>query len=161
MLFMVLLALRIDQDIVYEDNHKLIQVRSTYSVHQIHKDCWSVRQTERHDQEFVVTITSSECCLGNIFLSNSHLMVSGSRIDFGEVCRSLQLVEQIINTRKRITILDSNLVQLPIIDAHAKRSIFLFDEQHGGSPRRRAGSNESLIQQLLKLIRQLLHLGWC
>src|SRR5581483_10074182 len=135
MLLMVLLALRINQDVVYEDNHELIQIWSTYSVHQIHKDCWSVRQTERHDQEFVVTITSSERCLGNIFLSNSHLMVSGSKIDFGEVCRSLQLIKQIVNARKRITVLNSNLVQLPVIDAHAKRSIFLFDEQHGGSPR--------------------------
>src|SRR5581483_5970934 len=130
MLFMVLLALRIDQDVVYEDNHKFIQVRSTYSVHQIHKDCWSVRQTERHDQKFVMTITSSERCLGNIIFSDSHLVVSGSKIDLGEIGRSLQLVEQIINTRKRITVLDSNLVQLPVINAHAKRSILLLDEQH-------------------------------
>src|SRR5581483_6970140 len=109
MLFMVLLALRIDQDIVYEDNHELIQIWSTYSVHQIHKDCWSVRQTERHDQEFVMTITSSKRCLGNIFFANSHLMISGSKIDLGEVSCSLQLIKQIIDARERITVLEVDL----------------------------------------------------
>ncbi|KAJ9544358.1 hypothetical protein OSB04_024065 [Centaurea solstitialis] len=69
-----------------------------------------------------MTITSSERCLGNIFFSNSHLVISGSKIDLGEVSCSLQLIEQIIDAWQRVTVLDSDLVQLPVVDAHVKKS---------------------------------------
>jgi hypothetical protein len=43
---MLFLTLGIDQDVVNEDNDKLIQLRHEYKVHQVHKICRSIGESK-------------------------------------------------------------------------------------------------------------------
>ncbi|GJZ62242.1 hypothetical protein Tco_0618379 [Tanacetum coccineum] len=49
--FMLLFRLRIDLDVVNEDDDKLVKIWLTYVVHKNHEYCRSISQTERHDRE--------------------------------------------------------------------------------------------------------------
>jgi len=46
---MLSVALGIFQDIIDEYNDELIQIWRENSVHQIHKDCWGIGHSEKHD----------------------------------------------------------------------------------------------------------------
>ncbi|KAJ0851982.1 hypothetical protein HanRHA438_Chr14g0632981 [Helianthus annuus] len=76
MVLVFLQTLRIDQDIVDENDNKFIQVRLAHSVHKIHEDRRCVRQSKRHNQKLVMPIPSPECCLKDILVSDSQLMVA-------------------------------------------------------------------------------------
>jgi hypothetical protein len=39
---MIFFTIGIDQDVVNEDNHKLVQLRHEYRVHQVHEICRSI-----------------------------------------------------------------------------------------------------------------------
>ncbi|GKA96618.1 hypothetical protein Tco_0818713 [Tanacetum coccineum] len=77
MLFVLLLVLRIDQNIVNKDNYKFIQIRFAHSVHEVHKhNSRCVGQTKRHDLEFVMSISSSKGSLRDVFFSNLQLVIT-------------------------------------------------------------------------------------
>ena len=78
----------------------------------------TVGEPERHHHELVMPVTSPERCLLDIFIPNPHLVISRPQVYLGEPRRSLQLIEQIINPRQWIMVLDCQLVQLPVINAH-------------------------------------------
>ena len=65
---MLFLTSGVDQDVVDENDDELIQVRSAYSIHQIHEDCGRIGQSEWHHHELVMSVTSSESCLRHILL---------------------------------------------------------------------------------------------
>ncbi|MFS7996644.1 hypothetical protein Hanom_Chr12g01132271 [Helianthus anomalus] len=73
---MISLVLQINEDVINEDDDKLVQVGFANMIHEIHERCWCISEPERHHQELVVTITSSECSLMHIFISNLQLMVT-------------------------------------------------------------------------------------
>ena len=47
MLLMLFLALGVDQYVVYEDQNKMIQKLMKNAIHQPHKGCWRICQSER------------------------------------------------------------------------------------------------------------------
>ena len=59
---------------------------------------------------------------------------------------------------KRILILHSNSIQLPIVNTQPQHAIFLLHKQHWGFPWRCTRTNKSLTQQVLQLRFQLLQL---
>nr|GEV02386.1 ubiquitin hydrolase [Tanacetum cinerariifolium] len=71
--FMFLLAFGVDQNVIDEDNYKLVQIRFTHLVHKVNEHSWCISQTKRHDLEFIVTISSPKCSLRNVLFSNSQL----------------------------------------------------------------------------------------
>ncbi|MFS8031537.1 hypothetical protein Hanom_Chr17g01547061 [Helianthus anomalus] len=151
MTFMIGLRFRINENIVNEDNHETIQVRLTNTIHEIHEHSGCVGQTKTHNHELVMSIASTKSGFGNILFENSKLMITRTKIDFGEPGSALELVKEIVDTRKRVTILDGEFVELTIIDTHAERTIFPFNEKHGSTPRRGTWTNETLLEEFLKL----------
>ncbi|KAJ0625037.1 hypothetical protein HanIR_Chr01g0049481 [Helianthus annuus] len=75
-LFMLLLTFRVDQDVVNKHNHEFVEVRLAHSVHEIHEDRRRVSHSKGHDEEFVMTITSSECSFGDVLVTDSQLMIA-------------------------------------------------------------------------------------
>ncbi|MFS7963364.1 hypothetical protein Hanom_Chr08g00737211 [Helianthus anomalus] len=61
-------------------------------------------QSERHNQKLVMAVTSSKCCFGDVLLSDSQLMVARSQINLRVITRPLQLIEQIVDAWKRLTV---------------------------------------------------------
>ncbi|MCI61617.1 hypothetical protein A2U01_0082874 [Trifolium medium] len=74
---MLLRIFRIDQNIINKDNNKLIQVRLEDTVHIVHKDSGSIGNTEGHHQKLIMTISSSEGGLGDIWGFDAYLMITG------------------------------------------------------------------------------------
>jgi hypothetical protein len=63
MLFMLFLTFRKDQDVVYEDHDKLVQLFHENSVHQVHEVSGGVGQTKRHHQILIKTVSGGESSL--------------------------------------------------------------------------------------------------
>ena len=61
------------------------------------------------------SITRFKFRLRDIYLPNPQLMVTGAKIYLGINLRPSQLIKQIINPRQRVSILDDNPIQLPIV----------------------------------------------
>ena len=77
MFLMFVLAFGINEDVINEHHHKLVQEVHKHLVHHIYKECRSVGEAEGHNSVFVETVPSSECGLRNILLFNLELMISG------------------------------------------------------------------------------------
>src|ERR1043165_7285156 len=108
-----------------------------------------------------MAITSAKSSLLDVSFPDAQLVITGPQINLRVVARALKLVKEIINARKRITILDGHFVQLTMIYTHAKTSVLLLHKQNRSSPRGRTRSDETLFKEFLQLARQLLHLGRC
>ena len=130
-------------------------------VHQIHECCRCVGEPKGHHHEFIRTITSLQHCLLYVLLSNSHLVVYRSQINHVELRRTLQLIEEIIIPVEWVTILHCQLIQLPIVYAHAIRHVLLSQKHDWCFLGQTDRSNKLLTQQLLKPRREILHLWWC
>ena len=116
MILMILLRLGVDQDVVNKDHKKLIQIGLEYPMHGIHECFWSIRQPERRHCELEMPIPRPKCCLRDISLPNSQLMVTGTKVYLGVDSHPSQLIKQVISPRKWIPILDCDLVQLSIVN---------------------------------------------
>jgi hypothetical protein len=58
------LAFGIDENIIDKEHDKFVELRHEHGVHEIHEVGWGIRETKRHYQELVKTITSEEAVLG-------------------------------------------------------------------------------------------------
>ena len=67
---MLLLTFRVDQDVVDKHNYELVEVGLAHAVHEIHEYCRRVSHSKGHDEEFIMTITSSECSFGDVFITD-------------------------------------------------------------------------------------------
>ncbi|EOX94184.1 Uncharacterized protein TCM_003614 [Theobroma cacao] len=81
---MFIIILRINQDVIDEYYHKLIQVWMEHPVHKIHKNCRGISQTKRHHQKLIMPITRPEGSLRYILLLNPQLIVPRSQINLRE-----------------------------------------------------------------------------
>ena len=62
-LYMFIRISGINQDIINEDNYKLVQVGLEDFVHQCHECCRCISQPKRHYTELIVPVPRPECCL--------------------------------------------------------------------------------------------------
>jgi hypothetical protein len=60
MLFMLFLTLKKDQDVVYKDHDKLVQLFHKNRVHQVYEESGGVGQTKRHYQIRIHTVSGGE-----------------------------------------------------------------------------------------------------
>ena len=72
-----------------------------------------------------------ESCLKNIRFPYSKLMVALFEVYIRETSSTVKLIENFINSRKRILILDGKFVQLMVIYTHPKGTIILTQKKVG------------------------------
>ena len=152
---MLVLRLRLDWSVIDENNDKLIYIGSEYPIHQFHKHHLGIGQIEWYNQKLIMPIPYVESYLRHMFRTNKQLMIPWSQIDLQEHCSPLQLIEQVVDTRKWVLILDQDLIQLPIVYAESHWSIIFLDKQQWCSPLWSTRSDESKVLQLLNLLLQL------
>ena len=99
MFLMLLLGLGVDQDVVNKNHNKLIQIGLEYPMHEIHECRWRIRRPEGHNYKLKMLIPRPKCCLRDINLPNSQLMITGEKVYLGVASRPSQLLKQIINPR--------------------------------------------------------------
>jgi hypothetical protein len=108
---MFLLTLGVDQNVVDVAYDKLIQLFHEYLVHEVHEETRCVGQAEGHHRELVLTIPGNEGHFLDVSFFDSQMMVPGSQINLQEVLCHLELVEQVIDPRQQILILNYDFIQ--------------------------------------------------
>ncbi|KAF3626893.1 hypothetical protein FXO38_29011 [Capsicum annuum] len=133
MVCMITLTMRIDKDIIYEDYDEHVQVLLEHPFYQVYESYWGISMTKGDDYFWNVTFSDSE------------LMIARSEVYLREIAGTLKLVKQVIDSGKRILVLDCDFIELMVINAHSEISIFFAHEQHWCTPRGNTGPDESLI----------------
>ena len=110
MLLMFFFTPGVYEYIINEYHHKFVQEVHEDLVHHSHEVSWGIRQTKRHDREFIQAISGGECRLGDIFLPDLQLIIAGTKIYLGEYLGSLQLIKQIINAGQRVLVLNGDFI---------------------------------------------------
>ena len=72
---------------------------------------------------------STEGRLRYVVLFHGYLVTARGKVDGGKVFSFSQSVQQVINARQRVTVLDGLLVQSLVVDAHAAPTILLQNEE--------------------------------
>lgn len=89
---------------------------------------------KKHYQKFIMSIPSLKYHLQNVILLHPQLVITQSEFNLVELTRSLELNTNIIYSWNMILILNSNLIQLSIINTHFERFILLSNKQHWSTP---------------------------
>jgi len=79
---------RVNENIVYEHHHELIQVRFEDPVHKVHKGCQGIGEAKGHHHKLVVSISGMKHSFGYIFILDSELVVPQMEINFGKGSRT-------------------------------------------------------------------------
>ena len=77
-----------------------------------------ISKVKRHHKEFERPVPCSARCLRFVSLGDAYLVVPEAQVEFGEVPRFTKLVKQVRNQGNQIFILDGDLVERSIVDAH-------------------------------------------
>jgi hypothetical protein len=142
---MFFIVFRVDEDIIDKDHYEFVKLHHKHGVHEVHEVGWGIRETKRHHQELVKTVTSGESGFRNVIRLNLDLMITRTKIDLGENFGSSQLIKKNIDSGKRIFVLDGYCIERSVIHTQSQATIFLLDEESGTTPRQRARANITLI----------------
>src|SRR5277367_5733849 len=126
---MFLESIRENEDVIQVDDAEDIEEITEAVVSISLKGCGSVGETEGHDEIFEVTITSTEGGLVFIAVCDAELVVCIGYIQARKLCSTFQTIEKLRNEWEGIAILDSDIVELSIINAETEGTIRLFDEE--------------------------------
>src|SRR6185369_11950171 len=112
----VLAGFAVNQDVVQVNNDELVKVLMKHIIHQRHECGWCICETKTQDQKFVMAVACAKCCLGNVFVFNANLMVTGIQINLGKVLGTDKSIHEFIDAGQRVPVLYGNFVQGTIID---------------------------------------------
>ena len=71
-----------------------------------------------------MAISSSKSCHVYVFIGDPYVVVSGSQVDIQKDVFTFDLIEQVIDPRKWVTVFYGHLVEMWVIDAHSHHRIF-------------------------------------
>jgi hypothetical protein len=106
MLFMLFFRSGVDKNVVKIDHHEFVEILHEDIIHEARESCWSIGEAKGHDGVFIETVPSSKGGLWNILLANFYLMVTASQVQLREHYGTCKLIEEILDARKGIFILD-------------------------------------------------------
>ena len=86
----------VDEDVVEEDEHELVQLLAEGVLHERHEGRRRVGQAHGQHQPLVVAVARRERRLAHVLRRHLDLPVAGAQVDLAEVGRALQLVEELL-----------------------------------------------------------------
>jgi hypothetical protein len=96
---MVYLGFSIDEDIIKENQDKMMENRAEDMVHEALEGGGGVTQTKGHDQKIIVALMSVKGSLGNVGLFHTYLVIAQAKIKFGKELGATQFIQEVINDR--------------------------------------------------------------
>lgn len=135
MISMILFSLGENQDIIKVHKDEFIGVWVEDEVHRARESRRGIGKPKRHDSILIRTKARSESCLGNIFFTDSNLVIAQPKINLGNHFSTFELLEQVVYVGKWVLILDCLLIQRAVIDAQSFR-VILLDKKNTTTPRR-------------------------
>ena len=94
-------------------------------VHKSLECCGRIRQAKGHHQELKMTMVGAKSCFSNVIRVYSDLMIASSEVQFGKEACSMEFIKQFFHYRDWELILDSLVIEGPIVDAESPRPITL------------------------------------
>ena len=91
-----------------------------------------VAKAEEHDCWFEESFVCDECRLPLVAVFDAYIVVPPSNVKLGEVASVFQLVHEVGNKGEGVGVTGGMFVEIPVILARTKFSIFLFDEEERG-----------------------------
>jgi hypothetical protein len=82
-----------------------------------------------HDQEIEVAMVCPERCFGDVIQVHQHLVVTTAKVEFGEVARPLELIQELVDDRDRKLVFHRLGVEGKVVNAESSSMIFLANEQ--------------------------------
>ena len=79
------------QDVLNEDDNKVIKIFTKDVLYQMHELWGGVSNTKRHQQKFIRSPTRLKCLLMCIFIAYWHVLVSQPQINFAKHLRTLEI----------------------------------------------------------------------
>ena len=87
-----------------------------YIIHEVLEGPWGVAESEGHNLVLVEAIATPEGGLPLFSWRNSEAVVPISYVQFGDVFRSLDLVEDLVDEREGVPILDGDFIEPSVVD---------------------------------------------
>jgi hypothetical protein len=154
---MIMNRATIHQDVIDEDDHKLLQVRTKEAVHLGHERSRGISKAKGHYQPFIMACVSSEGCLRDICGVYGNLPIARATVYLREDTGSGEHIEKHLGERQGVFVLNGDLVQCSVVDAHSQRTFFLLDKKDWSSKRGTAFPNESKLKEFFQLLLYLLN----
>src|SRR5580700_12135423 len=77
-----------------------------------------------------MAVSRSECRFVSVRSSNCNLPITTCEVDFRKDFCSKESIEEFVDSRESVSILDCLRVERAIVDTHSKSTIFLSDEKN-------------------------------
>ena len=124
-----------DEDVVQVDKDECVQLPHKHLIHQTLEGRRRVRNPKRHHNEFEMASMHPERGFWDVIFFHGYLMIARGQVDGGKVFSFSKSVQEVINARQRIAVLDRLFVQSPIVDAHAPSTVLLQNKEDRGAVR--------------------------
>ena len=119
-----------DQEVVHIDDEPSFSDHvSERIVHESLERCGGVTKAEEHDCGFEESFVGDEGRLPLVAIFDADVVISPTNVELGEVASVFQLVHKVGDEGKRVGIAGGVLVEVSVILAGTKFSIFLFDKE--------------------------------
>ena len=102
-----------------------------------------------HHLELIGPITHTKHSLPFITFGDADQIVGPTEVNFCEDAHRAQMVEEVGNERKRVTVLLGDSVEAMVVDREAKGTVFFLDEEDRGTGRGLRGVDEVVSEVLI------------
>jgi len=122
-------------------HHEVVHVDDEPSFHKVVgedmvHECLEGRRrvalAEKHNRRFIEPVRSSESGLPLVSLLNPNIVISPLNIEFREVTRVFESVNEVGDMRKRVSVLDHMRIYIAVILAGTEHAILLQDKEERG-----------------------------
>ena len=109
----------VDEDVIEKHKDEPAEEDAQNVVHERLERRWGIAQPERHHKELVEAVMCAERRLGDVVGVHADLVVARTKVQLGEEPGTVQLVQQLVDHRDRVRILDGDGVEGSVVDAEA------------------------------------------
>src|SRR6184192_212967 len=148
---MLLVISAVDQDIIDVYNHTNVQQRFQDVLDQRLEGSRGIRESEGHDFVLIMTVSCAKGCFLDVVLVNADLIVSPTKVNLGEDLCTLKSVNEVVNEGDWKSVLLGDLVEGPMVDAHAQLPILLLDKNDRSAIGRCAWFDGSSFDESIQL----------
>ena len=152
MTIMLILVFRENKNIIKVNDAKDVKVITKGILDKSLKGSRSIGETKRHNKVFIKSQRGSKGSLPFISFLNANKVEGVLQINNRKDRTALGAVKEIVNERKRISVLLCDGIQATIINTKTKFTSLATSEENRRSSRRSRTTNEALFEVLINII---------
>ena len=116
---------------------------------------WGIGDAEAEHPVLVQAAVCEKGCFLNVLLCDQNLIETRLEVHRSEDRSTVQAVEQVINSRERVSVFDCEEVECPVVNTHADGAVLLGGKYNGGPKRGLTRLNPPFGEQFLDLLLNL------